>query len=205
MHALATQFVEPDATSDRAHKLVRFARAGYKFGAMKHLLATATLGAIFLISCNKEEGTATVDDAAKADAPAADAGDAGGTETAEPAAAEEKKVWADMNFDERKMHMGTVVWPQMKEKFQAYDAEQFADFKCQTCHGDDMTEVKFEMPNSLTPLPVENTFQAAMDMDAEMAKFMGEVVVPEMAKQLDMEAGPGEGQIGCFSCHLKDE
>ena len=169
---------------------------------IKQILATATLSAVFLLSCNKDGGTATVDDAKAADpgttgeeTPVADA----------PAEPEAAKVWADMNVDERKMHMGTVVWPHMKEKFIAANAEQYADFKCQTCHGDDMTEVGFKMPNALTPLPVTDTFKAAMDMDPEIAKFMGEVVVPTMAADLNMEAGSGEGQIGCFSCHLKDE
>lgn len=177
---------------------------------MKPIYATAILSAVFVLACNKEEASTPPESAAATeggetaatgdtgdDAAAAEGGDEGG-EAAEP------KVWADMNFDERKMYMGTVVWPQMKEKFQAHDAEAFADFKCQTCHGDDMKEVKFEMPNALTPLPADDPMKAAMDMDEEVAKFMAEVVVPTMAEQLGAEPGPGEGQVGCFTCHLKE-
>jgi hypothetical protein len=114
--------------------------------------------------------------------------------------------WSEKTFAQRQDYMGLEVLPAMKEKFEAFGAEEFADFKCQTCHGDDMKEVKFEMPNDLYALPKENTWQAAMDYNPEITKFMGEVVVPEMAKLLDMQPfDPETGQgFGCFGCHQSE-
>lgn len=155
----------------------------------------------FVFSCEKGE-TNVPDDTAGGPVEVAGSGDTG-AEAPEP---EAPQTWQDMDFDARKMHMGLKVYPDMKEKFQAFDGERFADFKCQTCHGDDMVEVKFEMPNSLTPLNPADPWGSAVDMDEKTAKFMAEMVVPPMGEHLNMEVKPdGSGEMNCFSCHLKDE
>ena len=175
---------------------------------MLRALTVALLGMTFVVSCEKSSEPTTP----PADAPAAtDDGGAAGDADADAGAAEDTgdegpKVWADMNLDERKMHMGTVVYPNMKSVFAAYDAERFGDFKCQTCHGDDMVEVNFKMPNSLTPLSATDPWQSAVDMDEDMAKFMAAQVVPKMGEDLHMSVEQdGSGEMNCFSCHLKDE
>jgi hypothetical protein len=170
-------------------------------------LSATLLAATFVFACDKGESTTPPDTAATGDTAAtdgdgSDAADAGADADAAP---EEPVTWKDMDLDARKMHMGTVVYPKMKEAFQAHDAEVFADFKCQTCHGDDMEAVNFEMPQ-LTPLPVEGTWDAAVAMDEKTAQFMGSVVMPQMGEMLSMEVkDDGSGEMNCFSCHLKDE
>jgi hypothetical protein len=99
--------------------------------------------------------------------------------------------------------MGLVVFPTMKGLFQKFDPKGFADFKCQTCHGDNMKEVDFKMPNSLFALPAHNTWQAALDYDADTAKFMGEQVLPKMTELLDQkpfDEHTGKG-FRCLNCH----
>jgi mono/diheme cytochrome c family protein len=94
-------------------------------------------------------------------------------------------------------HMGLVVYPAMKEAFQGYDGERFAEFKCQTCHGDDAKEVNYEMPNAVTPLPADDPIAGGNDMDPEMTKFMMESVLPAMNENMAGE------EIKCLSCHIK--
>jgi hypothetical protein len=111
--------------------------------------------------------------------------------------------WAQKTRAQRQDYMGLVVFPTMKNVFQKFDPKGFADFKCQTCHGDNMKEVDFKMPNSLYALPAHDTWQAALDYDADTAKFMGEQVLPKMTELLDQK--PFDPQTGkgfrCLNCH----
>ncbi len=152
------------------------------------LLLAAPLG---LAACEKSEGGSTTPE------PSTESGGGGETETPPPV--EEAKTWSDMDRQARMEYMGTVVYPRMKTEFQGHDAERFGEFTCASCHGEDKEDVDFKMPNDLTPLPTEGTMEAATEMDAEIAKFMAESVVPAMQEML----GEGE-EAGCFSCHLSE-
>ena len=44
-------------------------------------------------------------------------------------------AWKDMNADQRHAYMKETVLPQMKEAFVAFDAEEFGEMNCKTCHG----------------------------------------------------------------------
>ncbi len=114
-------------------------------------------------------------------------------------------VWAKMNPEQRREHMAKVVLPGMKDKFKAHDANAFAKFGCDTCHGKNGKDVGFAMPNDLTPLDPQDPIGSGNAMDPEMTKFMAEIVVPEMAKMLDTQPyDPKTGQgFGCFDCHLQ--
>jgi hypothetical protein len=114
--------------------------------------------------------------------------------------------WAEQTREQRLEYMGNVVYPKMKALFQGYDAEAFADFKCKHCHGDDMEQVDFKMPNGLVPFPKDDVWQAAVAQDEDAAKFMAEQVVPAMAELLgqapyDPETHQG---FGCLNCHQGD-
>jgi hypothetical protein len=112
--------------------------------------------------------------------------------------------WAEKTFEQRKVYMGVYVFPKMKEGFQGHDAEVFKDFKCQTCHGDDMEDKNFEMPNeAIYPLPKDDPIKAAKEYDEKMAAFMQDQVVPQMAELLDMQPMSADNPdgLGCFSCH----
>jgi hypothetical protein len=114
------------------------------------------------------------------------------------------KPWAQMNHKERLELMKTVVLPNMKTAFQGFDAKDFADFNCTTCHGDRIKKGKFDMPNpGLPKLDFKNGLKDDMAKHPEVAKFMGEVVVPQMSTMLgvrpfDMKTMKG---FGCAGCH----
>ncbi|RMG94623.1 MAG: hypothetical protein D6705_15660 [Deltaproteobacteria bacterium] len=111
--------------------------------------------------------------------------------------------WAEKTHQQKMEFMGIYVLPKMSALFKEHDAERFKDFKCQTCHGDDMESVDFHMPNDLYPLPTANTIEAAKEYDPEMTAFMMEKVVPTMVELLGVEPyDPATGKgFGCFSCH----
>jgi cytochrome c553 len=122
----------------------------------------------------------------------------------EPAAAQEAPAdaaltWATMNREQRLEFMGLTVLPEMKQLFQKYDAS-YAEFKCQTCHGDDMKEVDFKMPNGLFPLTKPNPIPAAKDYDEQVTNFMQTEVVPRMGELL----GTADS-FNCFACHDTEE
>jgi hypothetical protein len=103
--------------------------------------------------------------------------------------------------------MGLEVFPKMRAAFVEFSADEYSAFECQTCHGSDMEMVDFKMPNRLYSLSKTNTLTDAKDYDAETTQFMVDVVVPEMAKLLDMEPYDAETQkgFGCFGCHPSDD
>lgn len=117
------------------------------------------------------------------------------------------KTWVDKSREERMDWMGLEVFPKMKAAFTEHDAEGFAEFACQTCHGNDMEVVDFKMPNALYALPTTGTMESAMDYDPEITNFMATVVVPEMAKLLDMKPYDPETNtgFGCFGCHPTED
>lgn len=124
--------------------------------------------------------------------------DPGTTTATEPGAP--NIPWAQKDRKQRTEYMGLYVFPEMKKLFQGHDAQGFAEFKCQTCHGDDMesAEVDFKMPNDLYTLPADDPMGAAAEYDAEVTKFMAEQVVPKMAELLGKEPGT---EFGCLNCH----
>ena len=99
--------------------------------------------------------------------------------------------------------MKTKVMPTMKAAFQKFDAKEFANFGCKTCHGKDPQGSKYEMPTKELP---KLDFEALKKgEDAEEAKFMAEVVKPEMAKLLgepEMTESNPKG-FGCLDCHTQ--
>ena len=86
-------------------------------------------------------------------------------------------------------HMGLVLYPAMKEVFQGQDGERWAEFKCQTCHGDDAKEVNYEMPNAIVHMGFVRHFRTSQrtrhDVNVRGTKQAGE-------------------KINCLSCHLKE-
>lgn len=130
---------------------------------------------------------------------------------AEPPPAEEPGApavpWHDKTRAQKMEYMGLVVYPRMKEAFVAFDAEGFKDFKCQTCHGEDMEAVDFKMPNALYALSATDPMGSARDYDEKVAAFMTETVVPAMTELLGEEPYRPETHqgFGCFECHQKEE
>ncbi len=99
------------------------------------------------------------------------------------------------------------VYPKMKSIFQGHDAQAYANFGCETCHGESGEANKYKMPNDLFGLPSTGTLDAAHDYDAEEAKFMLEKVLPAMAELLgETNFGPETpASFTCTSCHTRDD
>ena len=172
---------------------------------MRKLLIALPVAVLFFASCEKEAAPSTSPEPATGATEEGGEGEAaadeGGEETAE---AEGPKGWADMTRKERMNIMGTQVMPKMKEAFAGHDADNWGDLKCQSCHGDDMKEVDFKMPNAVTPLGPD-PIASGKEMDAEVTKFMAEVVMVQMGEMMNLEVqADGLGPMGCFSCHLKE-
>ena len=125
-----------------------------------------------------------------------------GQETAAAPEPATPQTWADMNHDQRMTYMRETVMPEMKTLFVAFDSERFADFGCQTCHGEDARAVGFGMPNGLAPLDpahIPEIFQS----ERPMAVFMTQKAWPKMAELLDeplFDAASGDG-FSCMNCH----
>lgn len=149
-----------------------------------HVLVAGLAVAGLAASCGGSQKTAETP---------ADQGTAG-----EESSAETKLEWKDMNREQRMEFMGLTVLPEMKKLFQEYDAS-YGEFKCQTCHGDDMKEVDYKMPNGLFALEKPDPIPASKEYDAKVTEFMMDKVKPKMAELL------GEPEFGCFGCHDAEE
>lgn len=108
----------------------------------------------------------------------------------------------DMSHDQQMAYMREVVMPEMATLFREYDAEEFAEFTCATCHGENAREVHFHMPNGLDPLP-PSQIGAIVGSGRPMPTFMAETVLPRMAELLHeqpYDPATHEG-FGCLGCH----
>ncbi len=109
-----------------------------------------------------------------------------------------------LTSEEKADFMKKKVVPAMKEEFQKFDAKQFANFGCKTCHGKDPKATKFKMPNPELP-KLDFAALEAGKQKPKMAEFMGKVVKPMMAKILGEKEfdpkDPKAGGFGCLECH----
>jgi hypothetical protein len=106
--------------------------------------------------------------------------------------------WEEMSVADKEFYMIGKVNPIMKELFAAHDAEEFADFDCVDCHGEEMREIDFKMPApSMYIVPPEGTpgHRGMMSTFPEMVKFMEETVTPSMGKLLGVQ------NFTCSGCH----
>jgi hypothetical protein len=106
--------------------------------------------------------------------------------------------WEEMSVADKEFYMIGKVNPIMKELFAGHDAEEFADFDCVDCHGEEMREIDFKMPApSMYIVPPEGTpgHRGMLSTFPEEVKFMAEVVTPSMGKLLGVE------NYTCAGCH----
>ena len=111
-------------------------------------------------------------------------------------------AWANMDRAQRLVFMQQTVMPEMQAMFQEHDPERFADFGCPTCHGGNMQEVDFAMPNGVAPLDPAQ-IGALFQSDQPMPQFMVQRVWPRMAELLQQapyDPATHEG-FGCMNCH----
>lgn len=106
--------------------------------------------------------------------------------------------WDEMSAFERELYMAGKVTPVMAELFQSANAERYAEFSCETCHGESMREAEFKMPSAeLFPLPAPDS-RAWAQLEAnfpEIMSFMKDEVTPAMGALL------GADRYTCMHCH----
>ncbi len=106
--------------------------------------------------------------------------------------------WKEMSVEDKEFYMIGKVNPIMKELFAGHDADEFGDFDCVNCHGEEMREIDFKMPApSMYIVPPEGTpgHRGMLSTFPEEVKFMQEVVTPSMGKLLGIE------NFTCAGCH----
>ena len=109
-----------------------------------------------------------------------------------------------MSSSQKMAFMKSTVLPKMKAEFQAFDATDYGDFTCKTCHGSGATDGKFKMPNADLPkLDMAHGFAKDMAAHPKTMSFMLQKVKPEMAKMLGQaEDSPSNPDgFGCLECH----
>ena len=131
-----------------------------------------------------------------------------GSSPAEPEA-KPGTAWKDMSKEERATFMKKTVMPRMKAEFVAFDAKEYGEMNCATCHGDGAKDKSFKMPNPKLPklVATEEGFKKLSADHPDMMKFMGQKVVPDMAGLLGVAPyNPQTHQgFGCFACHTAKE
>ena len=115
-------------------------------------------------------------------------------------------AWADMTPEQRGAYMRDTVVPAMAPLFQAVDAEEYAEFGCRDCHGENARDVQFQMPNGVHPLNPAD-IPAVFQSDEPMAQLMTQSVWPRMAELLGQEPFDPETGTGfsCMNCHATAE
>jgi hypothetical protein len=109
-------------------------------------------------------------------------------------------TWAAKNIEQRFGFMAAQVHPVMTKVFVDYDPDK-AGFDCSNCHGSNMEQVDYEMPNkALYALPKERPYDDAIDYDDKIAVFMMTKVTPTLQDLLNRGDGPPT-KASCFSCH----
>lgn len=112
--------------------------------------------------------------------------------------------FADLDQDQRKAFMKQKVMPMMKPIFQNHDAKNFAKFGCNTCHGEQVKQGHFDMPNPKLPKLDFNDLSEFKKADLE---WMGKEVMPTMGKILNLPLYSKDNPkgFGCLACHTVKE
>jgi hypothetical protein len=114
---------------------------------------------------------------------------------------EPKSEFDKLTHDDKVKFMKQKVMPAMKAAFQKFDAKEYGNFTCKTCHGKDPQKSKYEMPTAELPKLDFDKIKAGKE-EPKMVEFMSKVVKPEMAKLLGApEMTETQKGFGCLNCH----
>jgi hypothetical protein len=107
-----------------------------------------------------------------------------------------------LTHDEKIDFMKKQVVPTMKPLFQDFDKKKYANFGCKTCHGKDPKATKYKMPSADLPKLDFAKLEKGLQ-EPKIAKWMGEVVKPQMAKVLNKPeySKLNPKGFGCLQCH----
>ena len=150
-------------------------------------LALASLLAASLVACGSKSKSTTTTPTGEGDG------------AAMPAAIN----WESMDHEARAKYMGQVVLPEMKKVFTEYDAAEFGEMNCATCHGAGAEDHTFKMPNPELPTLTMEAIEHPDEEHKAVVQFMIEKVKPTMAKLLNMPEWTPDNPagFGCTGCH----
>ena len=114
-------------------------------------------------------------------------------------------TWAEMNIEQRKAHMKSVVLPRAAELFQAWRPERFAMVDCSLCHGQGPKTGNFQMPTAHLPrLSGELLLGPEFEKYPDTTQLKLDRLVPLMADALGKKPFSliTRRGFGCYSCHL---
>lgn len=171
-----------------------FLRTSLAFGLCCAVFSSASLGA-----CTPPPEEPRSAESADPPGPAPDVkAESLSSDDAESAPARKRVVFHDLGPGQKMDYMKTTVTPHMAKLFKEFDAKEFGNFGCTTCHGPGAKEGRFHMPSGTLPLNKE-----IVESHPEFTKFMAEKVVPEMASLLGEEPYDHEKNegFGCMECH----
>jgi hypothetical protein len=118
-----------------------------------------------------------------------------------PAEAGAPEAWRDdMSKDQKIAFMKKNVVPRMRDVFGGQSGQRGGSFGCPTCHGQSF---KDHPEDFLPKLTMREGKITAFDENPQVAKFMAERVVPNMAAAMGMKPyDPATRQgFGCGGCH----
>ncbi len=106
----------------------------------------------------------------------------------------------NLDHEQRMEFMKQKVVPQMKVLFQKHDAEDFAEFGCPICHGEQAKDGHFDMPNPQLP---KLNLSDLSNFKKEDVEWMQNEIAPTMSKILNLPMASKENPtgFGCPSCH----
>ena len=172
----------------------------WSLAAVASLVAAAACG-----GGQAEPVTPTTPSASASESAAAPTASASAAPSASATTAETGPVWkADMTKDQQVAYMKANVAPRMSKVFKEHDAKKYGEFSCKTCHGPNGKEPKEFLPK----LTMKGGELTAFKDKPDMAKWMHESVVPEMAaalgqKPFDPATKTGFGCTGCHAVEMK--
>ena len=109
--------------------------------------------------------------------------------------------WAAKNTEQRFGFMAAQVHPAMAQLFLEYKPDYYEGFTCSNCHGAEMEQIDYSMPNqSLYSLPKARPYDDAIDFDSAIAVFMMTKVTPKLQELFNEGEGP-RTKVTCFNCH----
>jgi hypothetical protein len=111
--------------------------------------------------------------------------------------------FAKLNHEQQIEFMKQKVLPAMEPVFKNHDPKDFANFGCDTCHGEGANEGKFDMPNPKLP---KLNFKDLSKFKKEDLEWMGKEVEPKMGAILGLElySESNPKGFGCLNCHTQE-
>jgi hypothetical protein len=170
------------------------------FGIRSVVVSSFVLVVGGIVGCAEVGPPTSERDPSTDDTPPPDAGETPEDAAVEtpPSGALASDAWAEMDFDARKKFMATVVVPQVRPLFQAFDAERFAAVSCKTCHGSGAGNGDFKLPNPDLPVLHSEALKNPTEELQPVLTFMREVLKPKVAELLGMQES---SDFRCNTCH----